>query len=39
MACHVTVCEKDSWFGATIPLSKALDFEGDALIAYEVINT
>ena len=35
-ASHVTSCEEDDWFGASIPLDKALDEQGDALIAYEV---
>lgn len=36
LASHVTACEKDDWFGASIPLSKGLDINGDVLIAYEI---
>jgi sulfite oxidase len=35
-ASRVTACEEDDWFGASIPLEKALDENGDALLAYEV---
>lgn len=35
-ASHVTTCQEDGWFGASIPLEKALDECGDAILAYEV---
>ena len=35
-ASHVTACEQDDWFGASVPLEKALSEDGDALLAYEV---
>ncbi|GJE99903.1 molybdopterin binding oxidoreductase-like protein [Phanerochaete sordida] len=35
-ASHVTACEQDDWFGASIPLEKALSEDGDALLAYEM---
>lgn len=35
-ASHVTACEEDDWFGASIPLEKALASDGDVLLAYEV---
>lgn len=35
-ASHVTLCEDDTYYGASIPLQKAMDEEGDVLIAWEV---
>ena len=35
-ASFVSACEEDDWFGASIPLEKALDNFGDCLLAYEV---
>lgn len=35
-ASHVTLCEDDTYYGASIPLEKAMDEEGDVLIAWEV---
>ncbi|EED84273.1 predicted protein [Postia placenta Mad-698-R] len=29
-------CEDEDWFGASIPLAKVLDEEGDVLVAYEM---
>ncbi|KAI0925853.1 hypothetical protein AcV5_008469 [Taiwanofungus camphoratus] len=34
-ASHVTACQNDAWFGASIPLEKAMDENGDVLLAYE----
>jgi len=34
-ASHVTPCEEADWFGGSIPLEKAMDPEGDVLLAYE----
>jgi len=33
---HATKCQDDSYYGASIPLVKALDSAGDVLLAYEV---
>lgn len=35
-ASHVTPCEDDTYYGASIPLEKALDEHGDVLLAWEV---
>ena len=35
-ASHVAECERDDWFGASVPLGKALSEEGEVLLAYEV---
>lgn len=35
-ASHVAACEEDDWFGASVPLEKALGEEGDVLIAFEM---
>jgi sulfite oxidase len=35
-ASHVTACEQDEWFGASLPLESVLDEEGDVLLAFEV---
>jgi len=35
-ASHVVPCQDDDWFGASIPLGKALDEDGDVLLAYEM---
>ena len=35
-ASSVSKCEKDDWYGASIPLGKAMDVRGGALLAYEV---
>lgn len=34
---HVTRCQDDDYYGASIPLKKGLDDKGDVLLAYEVI--
>ncbi|KAH8100028.1 Oxidoreductase, molybdopterin-binding domain-containing protein [Cristinia sonorae] len=34
-ASHVTACEEADWFRGSIPLAKAMDQEGDVLLAYE----
>ena len=33
---HVTPCEDDEYYGASIPLEKAMDEQGDVLLAWEV---
>ncbi|KAI0058185.1 molybdopterin binding oxidoreductase [Artomyces pyxidatus] len=33
---HVSQVEEDSWFGGSIPLEKAMDEDGDVLIAYSM---
>lgn len=35
-ASHVSMCQDDSYYGGSIPLEKALDPEGDVLLAMEV---
>ncbi|PSR71364.1 hypothetical protein PHLCEN_2v12740 [Hermanssonia centrifuga] len=35
-ASHVTVCQEDEWFGASIPLEKVMDKDGGVLLAYMV---
>ena len=35
-ASHVSACQDDDWYGASIPLDKVMDVDGDVLIAYEV---
>ena len=35
-ASHVTPCEDDAYYGASIPLEKAMDEQGDVLLAWEV---
>lgn len=35
-ASHVATCQEDDWYGASIPLGKALDERSGVLIAYEV---
>ncbi|OCH95336.1 molybdopterin binding oxidoreductase [Obba rivulosa] len=35
-ASHVTACEEDDWFGASIPLEKAMDDNGGVLLAFEM---
>ena len=35
-ASHVAACQEADWYGASIPLEKALDERGGVLIAYEV---
>lgn len=35
-ASHASECQEDSWFGASIPLGKALDEEGGVIIAIGV---
>ena len=35
-ASHVSVCQDDSYYGGSIPLSKAIDPEGDVLLAFDV---
>ncbi|KAH7915950.1 Oxidoreductase, molybdopterin-binding domain-containing protein [Hygrophoropsis aurantiaca] len=37
-ASHVAPCEQDSYYGGSIPLEKALDEEGDVILAYEMNN-
>ena len=38
-ASHVTPCEDDAYYGASIPLAKAMDEHGDVLLAWEVSAT
>jgi sulfite oxidase len=33
---YATLCEDDKYYGASIPLERALDEDADVLIAYEV---
>ncbi|OCB85336.1 molybdopterin binding oxidoreductase [Sanghuangporus baumii] len=35
-ASHVSVCQDDSYYGGSIPLSKAIDPEGDVLLAFDM---
>lgn len=35
-ASNATPCEDDSYYGASIPLQKAMDEAGDVLVAWEV---
>ena len=35
-ASHATLCEDDTYYGASMPLSKAMDADEDVLLAYEV---
>lgn len=35
-ASPVTPCEQDDWYGSSIPLEKAMDDNGDVILAYEV---
>lgn len=35
-ASSVTPCEQDDWYGASIPLLKAMADHGDVILAYEV---
>ncbi|KAJ3555748.1 hypothetical protein NM688_g2404 [Phlebia brevispora] len=35
-ASHVTLCEDDTYYGASIPLEKAMDIDGDVLLAFEM---
>lgn len=35
-ASHVSECQDDGWYGASIPLEKALDESGDVMVALEV---
>ncbi|KAH7928367.1 hypothetical protein BV22DRAFT_1005125 [Leucogyrophana mollusca] len=35
-ASHVAPCEQDTYYGGSIPLEKAMDEEGDVLLAYEM---
>ncbi|EJD06445.1 molybdopterin binding oxidoreductase [Fomitiporia mediterranea MF3/22] len=35
-ASHVSTCQDDSYYGGSIPLRKALDPEGDVLLAYDM---
>ena len=35
-ASHVTLCEDDTYYGASIPLEKAMDEHGDVLLAFQV---
>lgn len=35
-ASHVSGCQDDGWYGASIPLEKALDESGDVMVALEV---
>ena len=35
-ASHVTPCEDDTYYGASIPLEKAMSEDGDVLLAFEV---
>lgn len=33
---HITPCEDDTYYGASIPLEKAMDQQGEVLLAWEV---
>lgn len=35
-ASNVSACQDDSYYGASIPLSKAMDVQGDVLLGFEV---
>lgn len=35
-ASHVTPCEDDTYYGSSIPLDKAMDEDGDVLLAFKV---
>lgn len=35
-ASYAEVCENDDWYGSSIPLDKAMDPDGDVLLAFEV---
>ena len=35
-ATPISACEEDDWYGASVPLEKAMDELGDVLLAYEV---
>lgn len=35
-ASHISTCQDDDYYGSSIPLEKAIDSEGDVLVAYEV---
>lgn len=35
-ASHVAKCQEDDWFGSSVPLEKAIDPNGDVILAYEV---
>ncbi|TDL25781.1 molybdopterin binding oxidoreductase [Rickenella mellea] len=35
-ASHITPCQDDSYYGASIPMEKAMDPEGDVLLAYDM---
>ena len=35
-ACFQTKCQDDDWFGASIPLQRAMRTDGDVLLAFEV---
>ncbi|EPQ54335.1 molybdopterin binding oxidoreductase [Gloeophyllum trabeum ATCC 11539] len=36
MGSHIAACSDDNWFGTSISLEKAMDEEGDVIIAYEM---
>ena len=38
-ASHVTLCEEDSYYGTSVPLSKIMEEDGDAILAYEASRT
>lgn len=35
-ACHQTPCQDDEWYGASIPLARAMSEDADVLVALEV---
>lgn len=37
-ACHQTPCQDDEWYGASIPLARAMSEDADVLVALEVRN-
>ncbi|PFH46815.1 hypothetical protein AMATHDRAFT_7387 [Amanita thiersii Skay4041] len=35
-ASHATLCQDDEYYGASIPIEKAMELDGDVLVAYEM---
>ncbi|KAF2403144.1 sulfite oxidase, partial [Trichodelitschia bisporula] len=35
-ACYETPCEDDSWYGGSVPLARAMDEDGDCILALEM---
>lgn len=38
LSSHAATCQDDDYYGVSIPLEKALDLDGDVLLAYNVRN-